>query len=1599
MKKTLLLAIAFFLLAQNAYAVINEYNADYANSGYLNVTGYNHTNGVNSATNFSDDIYFGLNDSNAHVYANKSPFLTVCGVDNADATIPFCRIFNYTGESVTNRTATDIGSSAAEWYVLKGNPFTNELFLCISDAADDLKCQNFNGSTWTSTFTMTTNDTTVDARSFDINFESKSGRAVIVYSVNVADTLAYRYWNQSSWSKEYWLTMTSAATLSWVRLVADPNSNNMTVVAQNSRTDGQIFTARWNGTSSTWSASQNVTAGTAAGSDSSAVGIQAFDAAYNNESAALIVYSNNATVGAVFAKMFWPNQTLDAQALVGYGGADQVKYVSAASMPGSSRIGYCWIDNGGGTTTDDLLCNEWEYSRNFTQAEPDSTIDDDTSTQGRQMDVVAIEEIGGWAVPYADNGVDMPTIARCLSKSDCQAGTWGTNTMFTGPSPAADMRHVRADTSVMNKSQAIVGWKNIDTTAPSETFWGMFYCHSGGCALKHDTDSIQPATASAALFATFDVAKDEYSNYTLETWFNSTPTTDVPAGATIESVNATVEFKSAFPGNFSTYIYNWSNSQWNFCQSQVVTANTELFLNCSVCSSGCLVTGDPVNFTDSVGNAPKVIRISLNETIHNLAINESNVSIDYVNFNVTYSNPQANAALRLAQFRLWESSSTTIGQGALTDLKCNTTSSFGANILITPGGISCNNTAPSKSYRAEIRVCNDGASGANQTTFDYINHRFLSTQYLGALTANDCGHGDNGSAWNGTLCNSYSESSLLTVQIANESAGDKHYLPSGDGSTRDDNTCEYYAYRFTTGAPDWVITDNSRINTTGASNGSNPAPTENANLNVTYSETAFSLYYPSTGCTSGKGSDGRLRARYYNETCVLSGSHGCDVQNATFQNFNDTTTKANVTITAASTDTLYYNFTGINGMQGNIYWTNNVTNGGQDTFLVHFWDWVDGRWEQVDSRTNVAPTTNLINLSSLSTNYLSGGFLNVSLNGTTEGVDTTTFLYDIYYHGDHSDKCARCYFQPATANSVNVACEGQTSSTSFLDLQNLGSVIEAWKVYLSSALPEQTPGGPRALAGYYHGASSTAPYLNPAYRVWSSAGWGSETNATTLDAGSDIEWLVNKCDVANANCIMATLDDEGEVQAQAYTAGAWGSVVDVAPNIGTTNDQSRGFDVAFEQTRGWGLVIAGNNSARPYYRIWYPENNTWTGVEQFPNSACGASGTPIWLDAVSKPGSNEILTAYRDDAGRVCGYVWDGSSWGNSRSINNGSAETTQKTVCAAYEESSGKGIVFYEEQSSANLNYANWTGSAWEVPAAICNPACVAGSEFVWFACASMPGTNRIMWASQEHSVGAEKGDLLKTLSYSSGEPVSKTVIDWSEYVSKINSRMKTPKLSYVTGTLVARQWDRGFGTEANFPSTIEDDLSDRPMVDVAYIGGSGHAMMVYAADTNFPNYRTCTSSANCQAGTWGSASATTASACATGAQVDLVRLYADSATNDTMLLYSTQHANEPICAQLYNGTTATWGSVTNLEDTNRFLANARPFDVFFYNASASGGSLAMFMNDSSATHLTLSTTQQTWNASVEQYEHSYAWLWANYTSYDSSTHENYLVSNTSTS
>jgi len=118
----------------------------------------------------------------------------------------------------------------------------------------------FDGTSWVVTNNIASIWTTAPSnpvRPFDIVYETSSGRALLVYDVNLADStkdIGYRIWTfGSGWSQEYYIDFTGVAStnpvLSFIKLASNHDSaSNQTALAFNDGTNGDAFAAIWSGT-------------------------------------------------------------------------------------------------------------------------------------------------------------------------------------------------------------------------------------------------------------------------------------------------------------------------------------------------------------------------------------------------------------------------------------------------------------------------------------------------------------------------------------------------------------------------------------------------------------------------------------------------------------------------------------------------------------------------------------------------------------------------------------------------------------------------------------------------------------------------------------------------------------------------------------------------------------------------------------------------------------------------------------------------------------------------------------------------------------------------------------------------------------------------------------------------------------------------------------------------------------------------------------------------------------------------------------------------------------------------------------------------------
>ena len=341
-----------------------------------------------------------------------------------------------------------------------------------------------------------------------------------------------------------------------------------------------------------------------------------------------------------------------------------------------------------------------------------------------------------------------------------------------------------------------------------------------------------------------------------------------------------------------------------------------------------------------------------------------------------------------------------------------------------------------------------------------------------------------------------------------------------------------------------------------------------------------------------------------------------------------------------------------------------------------------------------------------------------------------------------------------------------------------------WYVAVDPSFPT------KGMIAYGEGTVTT-----PRYRLWSGTGWGSEQSANNVGGVTNI--VVLRSAKTKNEKILGVLDKYGHINVQVWNGSAWGTVLEVTTAIGTTNDDYRGFDIAYEDSSGDAIIVYQNNVNDPLYRVW-----NGTGWSDAVTLDLPTAGIPVQIRLKSKPGADEIIVATLDLGKDVTAAVWDGSAWGNSINLEGAAYTYTKRCFAIAYESTSGDAMVAWSDGgvSLGGPQYRFWNGTAW-------------GAE------ATAPQT----------------GDRQEFIDLGS-DPLSDKI------VMGAMGTATTPNID-------VNVWN-GSAWGTNLEATTSGVGGNRKAADVGFESTSGEAMAVYAVKS-----QECLYYRNWSAGTWSNA------------------------------------------------------------------------------------------------------------------------------------------------
>jgi hypothetical protein len=222
---------------------------------------------------------------------------------------------------------------------------------------------------------------------------------------------------------------------------------------------------------------------------------------------------------------------------------------------------------------------------------------------------------------------------------------------------------------------------------------------------------------------------------------------------------------------------------------------------------------------------------------------------------------------------------------------------------------------------------------------------------------------------------------------------------------------------------------------------------------------------------------------------------------------------------------------------------------------------------------------------------------------------------------------------------------------------------------------------------------------------------GTETwsiESPTSATGDTVKWTVAEASPTSKEELVAVLTETGgaavDLQMLRWDGSAWTTDwTDGVNTVSFADIDKRSFDVAYEQSSGNALVVYADDDTNPMYRTW--DGSTWSGPTAVFGAAPG-TGNVLWVELVSKPGSDEIALVYSDANMKAYSVIWDGTSWGTPQHLTSASDLPPQaidfKAFDAAYEQTSGNLLVTWSRtdvgasNSNFGIEYATYDGATW---------------------------------------------------------------------------------------------------------------------------------------------------------------------------------------------------------------------------------------------------------------------------------------------------------------
>ncbi|MDB9944391.1 hypothetical protein OAD26_00120, partial [bacterium] len=229
----------------------------------------------------------------------------------------------------TEGTLGDVGSPL-KWAVVEAASTREEYVAATVGTDGDVHVHVFSTGVWGNQLELTTTMGDVNARGFDVTYETLSGDAVVAYCDGDADP-SYYVWDGSSWTSGGTINLTTTQNCEWIQLASDPVSDEIIVLSRPD--DGSTYEAQvWSG--STWG--NSTTQGTVAEADHEGMAVE-----YEESGGQALIVTSDGNPGR-FRWNSWDGTTWGTAATVGLG--DDFEWGELVADVGSDELALCYMD-------------------------------------------------------------------------------------------------------------------------------------------------------------------------------------------------------------------------------------------------------------------------------------------------------------------------------------------------------------------------------------------------------------------------------------------------------------------------------------------------------------------------------------------------------------------------------------------------------------------------------------------------------------------------------------------------------------------------------------------------------------------------------------------------------------------------------------------------------------------------------------------------------------------------------------------------------------------------------------------------------------------------------------------------------------------------------------------------------------------------------------------------------------------------------------------------------------------------------------------------------------------------------------------------------